>query len=81
MNVVLTEPLGWIGMILLVYGYARSETLSPERRFFANFVGAILLAVSLAAVNAWPALFLQGVWAFVAIRDLRRALRASKDPS
>jgi len=70
--------LGWVGMGLLLFAYARRRRLNAPAYSVLNLVGAVLIAVVCFHQKAWPPMALNCVWAIIAARDLlgARALPA-----
>lgn len=62
--------LGWIGMVMLLWAYARRESLEKRSHAALNLVGAILICVVCFVQAAWPPFVLNCIWALIAVRDI-----------
>lgn len=83
MTGILIDVLGWIGALLLLYAYARvsSGSWNGQSRPFqgCNIAGSILFIVNSGFHGAYPSVFVNIVWAAIAIRTLTR-ISAPKTP-
>ncbi|GAA0745355.1 hypothetical protein Drose_19715 [Dactylosporangium roseum] len=64
--------------VLVPFVLVQLDRLRPEARLYAvlNLVGSSVLAVDAARSHQWGFLLLEGVWAVVSLRSLRRATAA-----
>jgi hypothetical protein len=72
-----------VGAVIIIWAY-----LSAQRGIFpfdsvhflaANTIGAVILAVVAAMGGQWGFLLLEAVWAWVAGRGLRKAIKAEQE--
>ena len=81
MSPTLADFVGFAGMALIVGAYAyvtASKSPNPFLLHGANFVGALLLVLSLLVNTNLPALLLEATWAAVAVFGLIKAASKSK---
>ena len=73
------DVLGWIGAVMLLYAYGRvsSGTWTGQTRAYQvlNVVGSALFIINTAYHRAFPPLFVNIVWAAIALRALVRFAR------
>lgn len=64
------QVLGWPGMLLILFAYARREHLPLLWYALVNLMGSSLLGVVCLVEETWSILALQVAWAAVAVWDL-----------
>ncbi|MDO8572135.1 MAG: hypothetical protein Q7R79_05640 [bacterium] len=73
------ELIGWAGSISMIIAYflLSIEKMSSERIPYhcINFFGAIGVGIMVYDKEAWPALVLEIVWAFIAASSILRLMR------
>ena len=85
---IAVDVFGWIGAALLLYAYARvsAGSWSGQSRGFqvCNIAGSILFIINSGYHGAYPSVFVNIVWAAIALRVLSRGtppLLPPPDPS
>ncbi len=68
------------GLILIAFVLEQSHRWRDDelRYDVVNFIGGVLLVLYALLVSAYPFAVLNGVWAFVSLRDTVRDLRKNK---
>jgi hypothetical protein len=78
------DVLGWIGAALLLYAYARvsAGTWTGQSRWFqvCNIAGSMLFIVNSGYHGAYPSVFVNIVWAAIALRVLSRGAQPVMPP-
>ena len=77
----LSQTVGWIGTCLIIIAYYLVSSKKVDgggiRYQALNLIGALCVGVNVFSQKAWPALFLQIVWAIIAIVSLFQNTRKS----
>jgi len=68
------QILGWPGMLLILFAYARRTHLPLRLYALINLAGSTLLGIVCFIEATWPVFALQAAWAAVAIVDLVRSM-------
>ena len=82
MSVLLVvDILGWIGAVLLLYGYARvsSGTWTGSTRGYqvVNIAGSLLFIINSGYHGAYPSVAVNIIWAGIALFTLMKIARAT----
>ena len=77
MSGLVADTIGLIGSAIFITAFAYFNLVSsPDLRLFnfANFIGAVMVIVSLTVHFNLPSMILESVWATIALFGLIRAL-------
>jgi len=70
--------IGILGAVIILVCFIGNETNKLDRHSITydvgNIVGSVILILYSYLIGSWPFLVLNLVWAFVALRDLRKTL-------
>jgi len=79
MSFLLSNLLGWVGMILILLAYFLISTnrIEEDNRLYQilNFFGAIGIIINTFFQKAWPAMTLNIAWALIALITIYKTKR------
>lgn len=80
--VAISQLIGWMGSLMLILAYfllSRGKVKGGNVSYqILNLGGAIFIGVNVYAQEAWPALFLEFVWAAIALAALMQIFNDKK---
>lgn len=76
----INQLIGWIGSLMLIFAYfllSQGKVKGGNVGYqLLNLLGALFIGVNVYAQEAWPVLFLESVWAAIAVAALAKSASA-----